>query len=34
MTSENIALATPSCALTVFPTEPAEAGKGGEGGVL
>jgi hypothetical protein len=34
MTGENVAMATPSCALTVFPTEPVEPGKGGEGCVL
>jgi hypothetical protein len=32
MTAENIEAATPLGARTVFPTEPVEAGKGGEGG--
>ena len=32
MTAENIDAAMPLAALTVFPTEAVEAGKGGEGG--
>lgn len=32
MTAENIEAALPLAARTVFPTEPVEAGKGGEGG--
>ena len=32
MTAENIEAALPLAALTVFPTEAVEAGKGGEGG--
>jgi hypothetical protein len=32
MTGENIEAAIPLGAVTVFPTEPVEAGKGGEGG--
>ena len=32
MTAENIEAAMPLDAPTVFPTEPVEAGKGGEGG--
>lgn len=32
MTAEAIGAALPPAPLTVFPTEPAEAGKGGEGG--
>lgn len=34
MTAENIETAFPVNALTVFPTDPVEAGKGGEGGVF
>ena len=34
MTADNIEAASPLDALTVFPADPAEAGKGGEGGVL
>ena len=32
MNAENIEAAMPLAARTVFPTEPMEAGKGGEGG--
>ena len=34
MTADNIEAASPLDALTVFPADPVEAGKGGEGGVL